>query len=324
MNGSALPTGIPFLSVVTPAFNEGKNLEPFLERLKATLDKQGITWEWIVVDDHSSDETFKHLLTLSKTHSNIRAYRLARNSGSHYAIFCGMQKSNSPCTVVMASDLQDPPETIPQLIEKWKQGSQVVWAARSERHGESFSTLLFSKFYYFLMRKVVGIRQLPPLGADFFLVDARVRSAFTEFRERNLSLFALVTWMGFRQDYILYEKQARLHGETGWTFRRKVRLAIDSVLSFSSLPLRLMSYVGILTAFLGLLYAVVIVAHVFSGERPQGWASLMVVVMVIGGIQMLMLGVMGEYLWRSLDESRRRPRFFIEEEIEPLTLARQT
>lgn len=303
----------PVLSIVTPAFNESANLPLLYERLSEALDPLNIGWEWIVVDDHSRDETFAVASALSLRDPRVRAYRFSRNFGSHIALTCGLEHARGACAVVMAADLQDPPETLPALLEKWKSGAQVVWAVRRSREGEKASTVGSAKLFYFIMRHLVGMKNLPPSGADFFLLDRRVIDALTQFRENNVSLMALITWMGFAQAHIEYDKQARVHGESGWSLKKKLKLAVDSVTSFTYLPIRLMSYVGAVVALVGFLYALVVVVNALAHHPVEGWSSLMIAVLLLGGIQMLMLGVLGEYLWRALDEARRRPRYLIEQ-----------
>jgi polyisoprenyl-phosphate glycosyltransferase len=201
---------------------------------------------------------------------------------------------------------------IPGLLAEWRAGAQIVWAVRAGREGESAATIGFSRLYYFLMRRVVGMAEMPPTGADFFLADRVVLDAFARFRETNTSLFALLTWMGFRQASVLYVKQSRLHGRSNWTLGKKVKLVLDSVTSFTYMPIRAMSCLGVSVALLGFLYAGSVVRDAWTGHPADGWASLMIVVLVLGGTQMLMMGVLGEYLWRTFDESRRRPSYLVE------------
>jgi len=297
---------------VTPAYNESKNLPLLYERLASVLNSLEIDWEWIVVDDHSADATFVTVAELAQRDPRVRAVRFARNFGSHTAITCGLHMAHGDCAAIMAADLQDPPETLPELLGAWQGGSQVVWAVRGKREGETLSTRGFARLYYWLMRRLIGIREMPATGADFFLVDRRVLDAFRQFGEANVSILALITWMGFRQSAITYEKQARVHGQSGWTLRKKLKLVVDSVTSFSYQPIRLMSYAGFAVALAGFIYAIIVVINSVHGNPVQGWSSLMVVILVVGGMQMVMMGVLGEYIWRSLDESRRRPRYLIE------------
>jgi polyisoprenyl-phosphate glycosyltransferase len=302
----------PCVSIVTPAYNEAENLPVLFERLSEVMKSLRLDWEWIVVDDHSLDGTFQALAELSQVHPQVRGIRFARNFGSHKAIACGLACAKGDCVVFMAADLQDPPEVLPDLLEQWKAGHQVVWAVRARREGEKASTVAFSRLFHWIMRRLVGLKEMPPTGADFCLMDRRVVNAFDQFSETNASIVALITWMGFRQKAIFYVKKARLHGRSGWNLEKKLKLAVDSITSFTYLPIRLMSYVGFFVAVTGFVYAAVVFYSGLRGRPPAGWASLTVVVLVIGGIQMLMMGVLGEYLWRALDESRRRPRYLVE------------
>ena len=308
----AEPNQAPVLSLVTPAFREQQNLPVLYQRISNALGSE-LNWEWLVVDDHSPDATFDVIRQLAASDPRVRGIRLARNSGSHIAISCALHHVRGECAVVLASDLQDPPEAVPDLLARWREGSQVVWAVRARREGESAGTIGFSRLYYFIMRRLSGMKEMPATGADFFLIDRRVIDAYREFGESNASVFALLTWMGFRQSQITYDKQARLHGKSGWTLAKKLKLVVDSITSFSYAPIRLMTYVGFAVALVGFLYAAFVVWNAFRGVAVQGWSSLMVVLLVVGGLQMLMLGVLGEYLWRALEESRGRPRYIIED-----------
>jgi polyisoprenyl-phosphate glycosyltransferase len=300
------------LTVITPAYNEERNLPALYERLGAVLDPVDIDWEWIVTDDHSADRTFEVLTDISRRDGRVRALRFSRNFGSHAGVSCGLRDARGDCAVVMAADLQDPPEVIPKLMQAWRSGAQVVWAVRARREGERAATVGMAGLFYWVMRNVVGMRELAATGADFFLIDRRVIEAYRGFDERNVNLFALLAWMGFKQDTVTYTKEARLHGESGWTLQKKLKLAVDSITAFSYLPVRVMSWTGMLTAVAGFGYAIWTIYNAITGQPVEGWSSLMVAVMVIGGMQMLMLGILGEYIWRSLDEARRRPRYTIE------------
>ena len=315
------PDGRPLLSIVTPAYNEADNLPRLYERLSDTLDSLDLDWEWVIIDDHSNDDTFDVIEKLVKQDPRVRGYRFTRNFGAHMAITCGMHQVRGNCAAIMAADLQDPPETLPDLLAKWQAGAQVVWAVRASREGEKASKVGFARLYYWLMRRVVKMEDMPATGADFFLIDRQVIWALKQFNESNTSLLALITWMGFQQDTITYDKQARLHGNSGWSLEKKLKLVVDSITSFTYFPIRMMSYVGFLVALIGFLYAGIVVVNAIAGRAVEGWSSLMVVVLVVGGFQMVMMGVLGEYLWRTLDESRRRPRYIIEavlsEEVSP-------
>ena len=307
----------PDISLVAPAYGEAKNLPILYDRITAVMDGLGRTWEWVIVDDHSPDDTFDVITELARRDGRVRGVRLARNYSSHTAITCGLHHARGACAVVLAADLQDPPEVIPQLLEPWKRGAQVVWAVRGKRLGEKRRTLFSAKLFYVFVRNFVGMKEMPATGADFFLLDRLAIDGFCRFGETNVHILALITWMGFRQETIVYDKQARLHGESAFNLRKRMTLVLDCVTSFTTRPIRLMGLVGFLVALAGFVLAGRIVWEVFvlDAGPPEGYASLMVALLVIGGIQMLMMAVLGEYLWRALDEARRRPRFLIEAEI---------
>lgn len=307
------------VSIVSPAYNESKNLPILHTLLTRTMEKLDVDWEWVVVDDHSSDNTFAVLSDLAHQDPRVRVFRLSRNFGSHAAIMCALKHSRGGLAIAVAADLQDSTDVIPLMIDKWSKGSQIVWSVRGERPGIRFHQLMLSRLYYFLMQKFVGLNQVPSTGADSFLIDRVVIDALDQFAETNASLLILLSWMGFRQDYIVSDKLARIHGRSGWSLEKKVKLLLDSVTSFSYRPIRLMSYMGISISVMGFIFAAYIVANAFLGQPPQGWSSLMVAVLMIGGFLMLMMGILGEYIWRSLDESRNRPRFLIESSVDPMS-----
>jgi polyisoprenyl-phosphate glycosyltransferase len=292
------------LSIVTPAFSEAPNLEALYAQLVRFFERTGGDWEWIVVDDHSRDDTFGVIERLSLLDGRVRGFRLARNSGSHVAITCGLHHAQGDAAVMMAADLQDPPETIDAMLAAWRGGAQIVWATRRAPPSA------LSAFYYWVMRKFVGMADMPAAGADFFLVDRLVLDAFRQFPERNVSVLALITWIGFRQAYVEYDKQPRAAGRSGWTLGRKIRLAVDSVTAFSDLPIRLCGYAGALLMAFALIIGVIAVVMLPS----VGAVLLLLLAAMFGltGVQLFALGIVGEYVWRGLDESRRRPHYLIE------------
>ena len=302
----------PLLSIVTPAYNEADNLPVLYERLSQVLDAMDLDWEWVIIDDHSEDGTFEVIKDMGEKDPRVHGIRFARNFGSHTALTCGLLQAKGDCAVAMAADLQDPPEVLPALLTKWHEGKQVVWAVRENREGEKRGTLVFARLYYFLMRRFVGLKEIPATGADFFLLDREVLDALGQFNEKNVSIMVLIAWMGFRQASVSYTKQARLHGCSGWSLEKKLKMGWDSITSFSYLPIRLMSYLGFIIALFGFIYAGIVVSNSLIGNPASGWSSLIVVVLLLSGIQMVMIGVLGEYLWRALDESRHRPRYLIE------------
>lgn len=303
------------LSIVTPAHNEAENLESLYQALMEALEKLDCPWEWIVVDDHSSDNTLGVFSRLAARDVRLKGLRLSRNFGSHRAVLCGLREARGEAAVLIAADLQDPPEVVGDLVACWRQGFQVVWGVRRTRPGESFLNLWFSRFYYFLMRRFVGLKTLPASGSDFFLLDRRVLEALQQFQESNLNLVGLICSVGFRQTEVVYDKAPRAHGRSSWTLAKKVKLVIDSVIAFTYLPIRYMMALGSLVGLFGFLYSLLVVYNYAQGSPTQGWSSLMVVVLMLGGMQMMMLGVLGEYVWRALEETRRRPLYLVEEVV---------
>ncbi len=306
------------VSVVLPAYCESESLMSLIPRILAHLPDASS--EVIVVDDHSQDGTIEVVRSWSARDARVRGIRLARNAGSHMAILCGMSHARGAAVVVLAADGQDPPELVPALVEGWRAGAQVVWAVRKGREGESRLSLTLSSAYYRLMNRWTSVR-LPSTGADFFLLDRRVVDVLKALPERNTSLFALISWLGFRQMEVSYDKKARSSGKSSWTFRRKVRLAMDSLFGFSVAPLKLASALGFIYAVVGFAYAVLLIINkltsgrVFGGMAAEGWSALMVVILISSGTLMLVLGLFGEYLWRTLEEVRGRPRFVVEEYV---------
>ena len=307
------------VSVVLPAYREAGNLNGLIPRVLAHLPADTVS-EVIVVDDHSDDGTIEVVRSWAGQDPRVRGIRLARNAGSHMAILCGMSYARGAAVVVLAADGQDPPELIPALVASWQGGAQVVWAVRERREGESRLSLAFSAAYYKLMNRWTSVR-LPSTGADFFLLDRRVVDVLKALPERNTSLFALVSWLGFRQAEVRYDKKARSSGKSSWTFGKKLRLAMDSLFGFSVAPLKLASALGFLYALGGFTYAILLVINritagrVFGGVAVQGWSALMVIILISSGSLMLVLGLFGEYLWRTLEEVRGRPRFIVEESV---------
>ena len=306
------------ISVITAFMNEAANLPAFRERVVRVAEGLDAELEVVLVDDHSTDESPEMAKAWAGEDPRVTYLRLSRNCGSHAAFSAGLAEATGDCAVLLAADLQDPPETIPQLLEKWQEGFDVVWAARTARRGERWTTKLFSRTYYQVMRRV-ALPDMPPTGADFLLMDRKVIDAYNAIPEKNTSFLALVLWMGFRQTVIDYVKEARQAGRSKWTFSKKLKLFVDSIVSFSYVPIRLMSYLGLAMAFCGFVYAAVVVVGRLTGwiVAGTGYAALMTVLLVGQGMIMAMLGVLGEYLWRTYDEARRRPWYIIEERFPP-------
>lgn len=309
----------PRITFVIPAFGEEANLDSLLTRVLAQSGL-GSAMEVIVVDDHSTDGTFGVVRRWAALDPRVCGIRLSRNSGSHMAILSGLSIASGDVVIVLAGDGQDPPEFARELLEAWSAGAQIVWATRQVREGETWATRLLSRLYYATMNRGSDVR-LPPTGADFFLLDRRVVEVLRRIPERNTSILALITWLGFRQQELPYVKDSRPAGRSKWTLRKKVRLALDSFFSFSVLPLRMATGLGFLTAVAGFFYAALLFTNkvtgglLFRGVAVEGWSALMVVLLMTTGTILVVVGVLGEYLWRTLEEVRQRPRFAIEDAV---------
>lgn len=309
--------GKPELSIVIPIFNEEAAIPALLERLRGIAGQLSpLAVEILLMDDHSSDRSPELLREVSLLDPRFRFARLAKNSGSHVAILAGFAESRGECAVFLAADLQDPPELIPKMLDLWRAGNQVVWAAREEREGVSKFDVFLSNTFYRLLN-LMGEVNLPPRGSDFALVDRKVIDALLKSTGSHPSVIGEIARLGFTQAQINYTKAQRVAGTTKWTMGRKLKAFADAFVLFSYAPLRIMSYLGMLCSFSGFAYALLVIILRLRNATPvQGWSSLIVVVLVLGGVQMMMLGVLGEYLWRTLEAARRRPIFFLEETSE--------
>ncbi len=307
----------PSLSIVVPVYNEEAVLPALIGRLRGFVERLApLDVEIILVDDHSTDRSPELLKEICRGDARFRYARLAKNGGSHVAVLAGLAQTRGECSVFLAADLQDPPELILQMLDLWRAGHHIVWAVREEREGVSKIDLFLSNLFYRLLN-LLGEVNLPPRGSDFALLDRKAVGALLESAGSDPSIGGEIARLGFSSAQISYTKEKRAAGESKWTLKKKLTAFADAFVSFSYAPLRAMSYLGMLFSLLGFLYAIVVVAVRLTTRTPvQGWSSLIVVVLVLGGVQMMMLGVLGEYLWRTLEAARQRPTYFLEETSE--------
>jgi dolichol-phosphate mannosyltransferase len=312
------------LSIVMPVFNEEEGLPSLFEHLDRFLSSlREIKVETIFVDDCSTDGSPDILQNYCNTGSSKYFVRLSRNSGSHIAIIAGLSQAHGDCAVFMASDLQDPPELIIEMLAKWDAGSNVVWAVRRHREGVSNREVFFSNTFYWLLNNFSSAR-FPPKGADFALLDRTVIDALLLSTSANPSLGIDIATLGFTQGQIEYVKKSRRFGKSSWNLSRKLKAFADAFVSSTFLPLRLMSYLGLMCSGAGFIYALVVIFYkLVSKTNEIGWPSLMVAILVLGGIQMTMLGVIGEYLWRTLEAARKAPLFYLERPNENASMHRR-
>jgi dolichol-phosphate mannosyltransferase len=303
------------VSIVVPVYYNAPSL-PLLHQRFAdiALTLANLEFEFIFVDDGSGDDSFAVLNEIAQRDPRVRVIKLVRNFGSNLAILAGFTHATGDCSIVITADLQDPPELIPDLIARWRAGWEVVLAVRTKRH-DPFIARAWASVFNRLYKQFV-FPNFPPDGFDLFLASRRVIELLIQYAGPNLYLFGLLLWTGYPFDTVTYTRGERPFGKSRWTFNKKVKYFMDAFVGFSYLPLRLSSIVGLGLAMLGFAYAaLVIVLRLMTGIPIEGWASLMVVLLLVSGTQLAMLGIVGEYLWRNLDEARRRPLFLIDRVI---------
>jgi dolichol-phosphate mannosyltransferase len=307
------------VTIIVPVYHNAASLGDLLERFQDLAAKNPADqFEFVFVDDGSKDHSFAVLHTLAQAEPRMRVIKLSRNFGSNAAILAGLDQARGDAVVAISADLQDPPELIATLLARWRAGHKIVLAARETRQDSWLTTLLADAFYGLFRR--LALPNMPRRGFDFFLIDRQVRDVVVQMREKNIYLMGLLLWLGFDADVVHYHRRERekRYGRSMWTLAKKVRYFIDAFAAFSYVPLRAASLVGFLTCLASVAYAVFIVVSrlIWSREVP-GWGSLMVVVLMTSGLQLLMTGVLGEYVWRNLDEARRRPRYIVDCTVEP-------
>ena len=308
------PRAKKLVSLVVPVYENASTLEALFRKFEETAASlPGFAFEFVFVDDRSKDGSYDVLLRyLKKSRARVKVLRLSRNFGAFTACLAGLTRAEGDCAVLISADLQDPPEIIPDLVKAWVEGSEVVIASRRSRK-DPFLSRVWSRIYYALFRRF-ALREMPRGGFDFVLVDRKVINILGEVREKNTSLMGLILWTGFKRSVILYDRKPRPSGRSRWTLTKKVKYFVDSFVAFSFTPIRFATGLGFFVSVLGLLYTVVIVVDGLVHRNPvRGITMIISLVLIIGGIILFMLGVMGEYLWRILDEVRRRPAFIVDE-----------
>lgn len=299
-------------SVILPVYFNEESLPPLYKRLDGVSKKlQDVNFEFIFVDDASGDSSFDILRDLSDKDNRVKTLKLSKNFGSFMACLAGLEYSTGDCAAIMAADLQDPPEILTELFEKWQKGNEIICAVKKNRE-ETPLTVFFSKLYYRLFR-LFAMKEMPPQGFDFVLIDRKIIDVLVRMKEKNTTLMGQILWMGFKKDYIYYTKAKRRYGKSKWTLAKKVKYFIDSFMSFSYFPIRLISASGIFVAFLGFIFGLfAITKRIFFGVDVPGLTTVIVLILFTSGVQMVLLGVIGEYLWRNLEETRKRPPYIVD------------
>jgi dolichol-phosphate mannosyltransferase len=298
-------------SIVVPVYNEIEILEELYQRVAEVMDELDDACEFILVDDGSSDGSTERILELEGRDGRVRSVIFARNFGHQIAITAGLDYSRGQAVVIMDADLQDPPEVIPKLIERWQEGYQVVYAVRTEREGESWFKRVTAALFYRLINRVTDV-DIPLDTGDFRLLDRQVVDVLNSMRERHRFPRGMAAWVGFKQTGVEYRRAARVAGQTKYPFRKMLRLALNAITGFSYFPLQIATYLGFICAGLSAVAIPVVVALRLAGSQAfYGQASTLIAVLFLGGVQLISLGILGEYIGRLYDEAKGRPLYTV-------------
>jgi polyisoprenyl-phosphate glycosyltransferase len=302
-----------FLSVVVPVFNEEENIEFLYNKIIEVVQQNNIAdYEILFIDDGSKDNTFQKSKEISLKNSKVRGISLSRNFGHQIALYAGIEFSKGDLVLTMDGDMQHPPEVIPELIKLQKNGFDIVNTKRIDADKTGFFKKMTSRFFYKLINLMSDV-YIEPASSDFRLMNRKAADAFLEIPERDRFTRGLISWMGFKQAFYEYKANPRHKGKSKYSWRKMMRFAFDGITSFSTKPLRVALYCGLLFFFLGMFYAGYAVYQYFQGYTIPGWTSILVSVIVLGGIQLLSLGLLGEYLSRIFKESKNRPKYFVKD-----------
>lgn len=304
------------LSIIIPIYNEKDNLQPMRERLEKLFAEtlKGLQWEVLWVNDGSRDESLKRMLEIHRSNTHFKVLNLSRNFGHQVAITAGMEHAKGKAVVVMDGDLQDPPEVIAEMWSAHQSGVDVAYGQRNKRAGESWFKLVTASVFYRLLQKVARVR-IPVDTGDFRMMSRRAVDALLQCRESHRFIRGLVSWVGYRQEPVFYDRNERCAGETKYPFTKMLSFAWDGITSFSTLPLKFATWIGSLTVMFGIGYGLwILFVYCFQPEKlEKGWSSIILLLLIIGGVQLLILGMIGEYLGRISDEIKGRPLYIVDQ-----------
>jgi polyisoprenyl-phosphate glycosyltransferase len=303
------------ISIVIPMYYEEEVAIECYDRLKSVMEDNNIRYEFIFVNDGSKDKTLDILTGIANLDSQAKIVNFARNFGHQTAVTAGVDFAAGDAIVIIDADLQDPPEVIPTLISKWKEGYEIVYAKRKKRSGETKFKLLTAKYFYKFLNYMSDI-DIPKDTGDFRIIDRKVADVFKSMTERNRFVRGMFSWVGFNQTFIEYERDERFAGETKYPLKKMIKFASDGIIAFSTKPLKLVMTLGffsVLVSFLVLVYAISI--KLFGREVETGWASIMVAITFFSGVQLLGMGIVGEYIARIYDESKNRPIYIVKDTV---------
>jgi glycosyltransferase involved in cell wall biosynthesis len=306
---------MPDLSLILPFYNEAGGVHELFKRLYPVLNRLQLSYEIICIDDGSVDATYAALVHEREMDHRLKLIRMARNFGKESALTCGLHAASGKAAITMDSDLQHPPETIPDLVERWRGGADLVYASRRDRKTDSGLRRFFSRAFYAVFRTIADI-QMPEGAGDFCLLDRKVVDAINALPERNRFMKGLVAWVGFRHDTVPFDVAPRHGGASHWNFFRLMRFAFDGLSSFSTFPLRIWTWGGAAVSLIALAYGLYLTLHtIIYGTDVPGYASMMVGILFLGGMQLLSLGMIGEYLARVFTEVKGRPIYLVAERV---------
>jgi len=301
----------PTLSIIVPVYKEISCIDELYKRMTQVMDSTGETWELILVDDGSTDGSTDSIKAYADKDDRVRPVIFARNFGHQIAVTAGLDYSRGKAVVIIDADLQDPPEVILDLIKKWQEGYQVVYAVRSERAGESWFKTFTASLFYRLIFKITDVK-IPLDTGDFRLMDRSVVDVLNKMREKHRFLRGMSAWVGFKQIGVSYKRQARFAGETKYPLKKMLKLALNAITSFSYFPLQLATYLGFIAAGISILaIPVVIVTRIIGTQAFFGQATTLIAVLFLGGVQLISLGILGEYVGRVYDEVKGRPLYIV-------------
>jgi glycosyltransferase involved in cell wall biosynthesis len=301
------------LSIIIPIYNEEGNIHKLIERLRSVVAQMNVSCEYIFVNDGSRDRSISLIKALAQTDRSVRYIDFSRNFGHQIAVTAGLDKSVGKAVVIIDADLQDPPELIIEMYRKLKEGNEVVYAQRKTRKGESWLKLFTARMFYRILKSITSVN-IPVDTGDFRIMDRKIVDVLKAMPEQNKFLRGQISWIGFRQTYVEYERDERHAGETGYTYKKMIRFALDGITGFSNFPLKFASICGFIVsgvAFVVMLYA--LYTRFISRDYIEGWTSTIISVLFLGGIQLISIGIIGEYISRLSANSRQRPLYIINE-----------
>jgi len=301
------------ISVIIPTYNEEKNIQHLYDRLSGVMRNLNVKYELIFINDGSNDASIGLIKVLAKKHSEVKYISFSRNFGHQIAVTAGLDKTIGDAVVIIDADLQDPPELIAEMYQKRAEGFDVIYAKRKSREGEGFLKLWTAKMFYRILSKMTAI-SIPVDTGDFRMIDKKIVEVLREMPEKNKYLRGQISWVGFNQTFVEYDRKERQAGETGYTYRKMLHFALDGITAFSDVPLKIVTYFGFMVSIVAFFVAIYALFSKFIWEDSvPGWTSLMIAILFIGGIQMIAIGIIGEYLSRMNHNIRNRPLYIVKE-----------